>query len=184
MLTVLQQAYESGRVDVNEMRERQDKTLRAVFIDELSPLVVDLPEGHAIVSQGIQPIAPAPNTQVDTGPPDAGFSLSVMSGRSVKVPRGTRELRNFAWWGGNDFDLTDAMGPGRIVTLKLTAVMGGSDILVPPGVRVVDRSLAIMAGNEIQVSAQGDGSNGTLVIEGFLMWAGNDVKLADGWRQG
>jgi len=46
-------------------------------------------------------------------------------------------------------------------------------------VRVLDQSMAIMAGSDVDTNAQGDGSNGTLVIEGFLFWAGHSVKLAD-----
>ena len=34
-----------------------------------------------------------------------------------------------------------------------------------------------MAGNDIHKGAQGDGSNGTLIIKGFLFWAGSDIKL-------
>lgn len=52
-------------------------------------------------------------------------------------------------------------------------------MFVPEGVRVIDQSVAIMAGNDIKRRAQGDGSNGTLVLKGFLWWGGNDVKLAE-----
>ena len=40
------------------------------------------------------------------------------------------------------------------------------------------RAVAIMAGNDISPEAQGDGSNGTLILKGFLWWAGHDVKRA------
>lgn len=101
-----------------------------------------------------------------------------MSGRDVQLEPGEQRWSNFAWWGGNDIDLTRALGPGRTVELVLTAIMAGSTIVVPPGVRVVDRSIAIMAGNDITKPARGDGSNGTLVLKGFLFWAGNTVALA------
>lgn len=179
ILTVVQQAYEAGRLDLGEMKERQDLALKAVYLDQLSGLVDDLPEGQTLVPvTGVPVVQPAQGVLPETGPGDAGFSLTVMSGRDVRVEPGTRRLHNFAWWGGNTYDLSDAMGPGRIVTLTLDAVMAGSDILVPEGVRVVDQSLAIMAGNDIAADAMGDGSNGTLVLKGFLWWAGNDVKLA------
>lgn len=184
ILTVVQQAYEAGRLDLAEMKERQDLALRAVYVDELSGLVHDLPEGHALAPVAHPaPMAAHPGALPETAHADAGFSVSVMSGRNIRLESGIRALHNFAWWGGNTYDLSDAMGPGRIVTLTLDAVMAGSDIFVPAGVRVVDQSLAIMAGNEIAADAMGDGSNGTLVIKGFLWWAGNDVKLA-GERDG
>lgn len=177
VLAVLQEGYESGRLDLVEMRERQEQVLEVRFLDELPGLVSDLPEGRGLDRQPAAPMAQSHPYPVDQ-PVETGLSVSIMSGRSFVAEPGTRGLRNFALWGGNKYDLRRALGPGRSITLTLHAVMAGSDITVPPGVRVIDRSVAIMAGNEIPAEAQGDGSNGTLILEGFLMWAGNEVKVA------
>ena len=197
VLGVIQRAHQDGRLTRDELAERQDRATRAVYLDELPELLSDLPEHEGwevlpsrndttklpAVSRS-QELAPTSSYQAlpATAPADAGFTASVMSGRDVSLDPGTEQLSNFAWWGGNNFDLTRAMGPGRTVTLTLSAVMAGSDIRVPPGVRVLDQSIAIMAGNEIQEDAQGDGSNGTLIIKGFLWWAGNTIELAKGSR--
>lgn len=180
VLTVIQRAYEAGRLELDEMRERQEKALRSRYVDELPALVADLPEGTDLATRG--PGLPAPGrAPVDalpaTGPADGGYTVAIMSGRDILVEPGTRDIGCFAWWGGHNYDLTQAMGPGRIVTLTINAIMGGCTVYVPPGVRVVDRSTAIMAGNDIESGAQGDGSNGTVVLEGFLFWAGSEVKL-------
>ena len=106
-----------------------------------------------------------------------------MSGRDVSIEPGTRHYLNFAWWGGDNIDLTGAMGPGVVITLELHAIMAGHHIYVPEGVRVVDDSMAIMAGNDVDREAKGDGSNGTLVLKGFLWWAGHDVKLGASRRR-
>ena len=42
---------------------------------------------------------------------------------------------------------------------------------------VVDQSVNIMAGVSITEEADGDGSNGTLVIKGFNFWGGTSVML-------
>ena len=63
--------------------------------------------------------------------------------------------------------MRDALGPGVTLTLYLHAIMAGSNIDVPPDVRVVDEPVAIMAGNDIQPEAPGDGSNGTLIPQGL-----------------
>lgn len=52
--------------------------------------------------------------------------------------------------------------------------------MCPPGVRVLDESIAIMAGNEIKKKARGDGSNGTLILRGLIFWAGSTVRLSKG----
>lgn len=191
-LTAIQKAYEAGRLDLDEMRDRQEKALKSKYTDELPALVADLPERAMLEfdpyaapgygGAGYPDVATHLTGLPETAPAEAGATVSIMSGRDIVVESGTRHLTNFAWWGGNNYDLSDAMGPGRIVTLTLHAIMGGNNIYVPDGVRVIDRSVAIMAGNDIKRRAQGDGSNGTLVIEGFLWWAGNDVDLADDQR--
>lgn len=180
VLTIVQRAYEAGRLDLDEMRDRQEKALKAKFTDELPALVGDLPEGMELsISEAAVPGMPSSAPLSEAGVHDAGVTVSIMSGRDIVLEAGTRTFANLAFWGGNEIDVTQALGPGRIVTLTLNAIMGGNNVYVPPGVRVVDQSVAIMAGNGIDRYAQGDGSNGTLVLKGFLWWGGNDVKLAD-----
>lgn len=178
-LTILQSAYEAGRLDLEEMHVRQEQALRVVYIDELSPLVGDLPESDPQLPARVAPPQTVPYVPYPLGEvPEEATTLTIMSGKRVVVPPGTRKVSNFAWWGGNVYDLTSVMGPGRIVTLHLSAVMAGHEIRVPLGVRVLDQSTAIMAGSDVADNAQGDGSNGTLVIKGFLFWAGHSVQLA------
>lgn len=195
VIDVIGRAHEAGRLSAAERDERTEAASRAVHLDELPALVEDLPEHESWpllpsssavdnlpvmpASAGVtEPAGQQPSMLPATGPADGGFTVSVMSGRDVAVAPGTEEIGNFAFWGGNNYDLTRAMGPGRTVVLNLNAVMAGSDITVPRGVRVVDESLAVMAANTIKPKAQGDGSNGTLVLKGLLFWAGNTVSLA------
>jgi hypothetical protein len=177
-LVALQRAYEAGRLDLDEMHERQERALTSRFADELPALLADLPEGQELAQQAPSALTPTHKALPAVAPADAGFSMTVMSGRDVVVESGTETLSDFSWWGGNNYDVTRAMGPGRVLTLTLHAVMAGSDIFVPAGVRVVDQTMAVMAGNDISPEAQGDGSNGTLILKGFLWWAGHDVKRA------
>lgn len=176
ILDLLQQAHGDGRLTVSEFGERQDEALRAKFLDELQPLVADLPGSELAVPPQSQPAVVRPPQVPATVEPTWRFPI--MSGRDVSPLPGTTIQRSFAWWGGDNIDLTDAMGPGVVFTLELHAVMAGNDVLVPLGVRVVDESIAIMAGNSVDPAAQGDGSNGTLILKGFLFWAGNDVKIS------
>ncbi len=170
-LRVLQQAHAAGRLSVEELGSRQDAVLAAQYVDDLLPVVADLPEG-ALLQAGPAVAMPSPATT------DVGMSVTFMTGRDVDLAPGTSLYRNFAWWGGDDIILDRALGPGVLLTLELSAVMAGHDIYVPEGVRVIDESFAIMAGNDIDRDARGDGSNGTLILKGFLFWAGHDVKLS------
>lgn len=181
VLEVLQRAHGEGRLSIEELGERQDRALEARYTDQFDDLVEDLPEGRELVAGATSGVVPRRSALPVAGPPER-TSFSIMSGRDVVIEPGTRHYRNFAWWGGDNVDLTHAMGPGAVVTLELHAIMAGHDIYVPEGVRVVDDSLAIMAGNNVDRQAQGDGSNGTVILKGFLWWAGHNVKLGSSRR--
>ncbi|MEZ5084842.1 MAG: DUF1707 domain-containing protein [Tessaracoccus sp.] len=184
VLQVLQRAFEAGRLSLEEMGERQDRALKMVYVDEMVALVADLPEGGGLAPVPRSPYSPpAPlssSAPVPVGPPDGGMSIAIMSGRERVFDPGTTEAAGFAFWGGDTVDLTRAMGPGVTFTLTLNAIMGGYEVYVPPGVRVLDESIAIMAGNEIKKKARGDGSNGTLILRGLIFWAGSTVRLSKG----
>ncbi len=107
-------------------------------------------------------------------------SVTFMSRKTIVVERGTRHYQNFAFGGGGTIDLTSAMGPGVVMTLEVHAIWAGYDIHVPEGVRVVDESLQIgvmgLAGSDVEPEASGDGSNGTVILKGFLWTARLKVK--------
>lgn len=186
VVDALSAAHDCGRLDAHEFENRRTAARRATYVDELPPLVGDLPEGQALhtdleVRSGkeIQPYIP-PGTPVATSPGmgEPQMGLALMSGRDVIVPPGTPEVRTFCLMGGDDIDLTDVMGPGVEITLDLYSMWGGHDIWVPEGVRVIDKTINIMAGNDVKEAARGDGSNGTVVLKGFSLMAGHDVRLS------
>lgn len=197
VLAVITEAVSNGRLDPEETAERQDEAISAKYLDELLPLILDLPEGHELYRDlqrqtgggttagaslvqrsGPSPLAP----RADPGSAAPVNSVAIMSGREVDVPAGTAEVTTYALMGGDNIDLCEVMGPGVTVSVTSYSMWGGHDIYVPPGVRVRDDTVSIMAGNEIRQSAKGDGSNGTLVLKGVSLMAGHDVHLAKGYR--
>ncbi len=173
-LRALQEAHAAGRLDHVELGDRQDEVLAARHQDELDAVLADLPEGRALARQSAGHVPNHVPTPTDVPPTSA---IAVLSGKTIMLEPGSPGLRAFAFWGGHDVYLRDCMGPGTVVVLNVSAIMGGHDIYVPPGVRVIDQTVAIMAGNDIDLAAQGDGSNGTLILKGFLFWAGSDVHI-------
>lgn len=198
VLDVLARAHAAGRLDPDEVDERQRDTLRARFVDELPALVDDLPEGRELASRfesqtsGSRRPGPSPGALVPaaggeivpvtpgSGPPET--TVAVMSGREHVVEPGTGLVRSYALMGGDEIYLGDVMGPGVEVTLECYAMWAGNDIYVPAGVKVLDRTMNLMAGNSIAKNARGDGSNGTVILTGFSLMAGHDVKLDPNWR--
>lgn len=193
VVEVLTTAHAEGRLDDAELEQRREDARAVTYVDELLPLVVDLPEGQALhtdleVRSGkeialYEPAALASTSGNVPAVPGHGSdetAVAIMSGRDIDVVPGTSTVRNFCLMGGNDIDLTRVMGPGVEVTLECYSMWGGNDIVVPPGVRIIDKMISVMAGNDINKSARGDGSNGTLILTGFQLMAGNAIKLARG----
>ncbi len=196
VLGVITDAVSNGRLDPDETAERQDEAISAKYLDELMPLIHDLPEGHDLyrslqrqtggttagtsLARSDGPTSLAPMAEPGTAEPMN--SVAIMSGRELDVPAGTAEVTTYSLMGGDNIDLCDVMGPGVAVSLTSYSMMAGHDIYVPPGVRIRDDTINIMAGNEIRGSAKGDGSNGTLILKGVSFMAGHDVHLAKGYR--
>ena len=199
VLGVITDAVSNGRLDPEETAERQDEAISAKYLGrELLPLIVVLPEGHELyrtlqrqtgggtttgtsLARSAGPASLAPMAEPGSAKPMN--SVAIMSGRELDVPAGTAEVTTYSLMGGDNIDLCDVMGPGVTVSLTSYSMMAGHDIYVPPGVRVRDDTINIMAGNEIRGSAKGDGSDdGTLVLKGVSFMAGHDVHLAKGYR--
>lgn len=178
VLEVLHAAFAAGRLTPTDLADRQEAALSARFIDELPELVEDVPEG-ASLARGWGGVAPAPAASWSSAPAqafDGTWTSTILSGRRIDLAPGS-SLRNFAFMGGDDVYLRDALGPGVVLTVDLPCIMGGHNLHVPAGVRVVEETQGIMGGNTVRRNAQGDGSNGTLVIRGMLVMGGHTVKL-------
>ena len=178
-LTALQEAHAAGRLDLSELDERQTKVLRSRYVEDLLTVVADLPEGDGLFSGAglatvTQPAAPAQRLQGDSM-----TRLAFMGGHTTTPEKGVTSLNNFCWWGGAEIDLTECMGPGVVFTLTSFNVMGGTQVFVPEGVKVVDNTIPLMGGCGVERDARGDGSNGTLVIRGLAFWGGQGVSLSE-----
>ena len=185
VLTVLHDAYVAGRLDLDDLTVRQEQALAARYIDQLPELVADIPEGRELDDRwgitrrrGRSRLTPSASGGhgLHPGQVGAGWTATILTGRRIDLERGV-SVRNFALMGGDDIYLWDALGPGVVLTLELPAVMGGHTLHIPRGVRVVEETHGMAGGNSIRRSAQGDGSNGTLVLRGTLVLGGHTVKL-------
>ena len=187
-----------GRDLVARLEQRTDPVDEAGA--EASPTFPLLPQAgeptnpYSTPGQALEPTPPAgPGQGLERRQPhqveraDTGVSRtsgSVMSGKTINLEAGETAVRTFLLMGGDDIYLRDALGPGREVVVEIYAMWAGSDIFVPPGVRVVEETTNVMGGNDIERRAMGDGSNGTLILKGLNLMAGNDVKLDPGVPSG
>ncbi|MFF0157417.1 DUF1707 domain-containing protein [Streptomyces sp. NPDC005263] len=181
---VLRDALAEGRLDMEEFEERLDATYRARTYGELAPITRDLPSAA--------PAGPAPQVSMTKGPAASGswagritgregsstWAVAVMSGFQRKgrwtVPR---RFTAFAFWGGGEIDLREADFAAGEVEINCVAIMGGMQVIVPPGVEVVVRGIGVMGGfDHREEGVPGDPGAPRVIVTGFAFWGGVGVE--------
>ncbi|MFM9366938.1 DUF1707 domain-containing protein [Streptomyces sp. Da 82-17] len=174
----LREAVAEGRLDMEEFQERLDATYKARTYGELEPVTRDLP---AVAGPGAAPGHPGATgawAERIGGAPTSSGGVAVMSGFSRKgvwtVPR---RFNCFAFWGGGEVDLREARFEAPEVVVNAVAIMGGVDVIVPPGVDVVVRGWGIMGGFEERLGDDlPEPGAPRVIVTGFAFWGGVGVK--------
>jgi hypothetical protein len=128
---VLGGALATGRLTSAEHAERLDAAYAAKTLGDLAPLTRDLP------AEGTD----AAVTVADRAEVAARFSKVIRSGRWVAG----RRTRLTARFGALIVNLTDAVLPGREITLEVNAFCGKLIVVVPAAAHVVDEGGALFA---------------------------------------
>lgn len=179
---VIQQLSEHFAYDnlsLEALEERLDRAHRAATPDELRSLVSDLP----VLAPDAAP-APGPRTYVspDMGAhvPERQIIVGIMGGAEKKgVWTPAKQIYVVALMGGAELDFRDArFGPG-VTEVIVFAVMGGAEIIVPPGVHVDLNGFALMGGFGQSGSAPlpTDPNAPILRIGGFALMGGVEVNI-------
>ncbi|ANS65518.1 hypothetical protein SLINC_3294 [Streptomyces lincolnensis] len=186
---VLRDAMAEGRLDMEEFAERLDATYKARTYGELAPITRDLPD-HAApkVSMTKAPVESGSWAgRIVGGEGSSSGAVAVMSGFQRKgrwtVPR---KFTCFAFWGGGEIDLREANFAAGEVEINCIAIMGGMQVIVPPGVEVVVRGIGVMGGfDHSEEGEPGDPGAPRVVVTGFAFWGGVGVerKLTRAERQ-
>ena len=139
-----------GRLTSTEYAERLDATYAARTMGELAPLTRDLPD----VEAGDGGTAAAARAGVA-----ARFSKVIRSGRWVAG----RRTRLTARFGALIVDLSDAVLPGREITLEINAFCGKLIVTVPEGAHVIDEGGALFAKRAIYGRKDGGDADGPVI---------------------
>ena len=109
-----------------------------------------------------------------------GFQLAILGGSERKgswVP--PKKMNALAIMGGTGLDFREArLGPG-VTDVKILTVMGGAEVIVPPGVTVDASGLGIMGGFDgmSQIADNPDPSAPIIRIRGLAVMRGIEVKM-------
>jgi hypothetical protein len=180
---VLRDALAEGRLDMEEFEERLEATYKARTYGELTPITRDLP---------VAGVTPPPHVSLLKEPVQSGswagrivggegsssWAVAVMSGFERKgrwtVPK---QFNCFAFMGGGELDLREANFADHEVEINCIAIMGGVNVIVPPGVEVVVRGIGIMGGfDHSEEGVPAEPGAPRVIINGFAFWGGVGVE--------
>jgi len=158
----LTEDFAGDLLEVEEFEERVDLAHRATSLEALDKVVADL----APLEASVPPIPREralelhPQRQpavVDKNRADKRWAVAVMGGVQRKGGwRVPHRLNVVCLMGGAELDFRDvALAPG-VTEIKVYCFLGGSEIIVPPGLAVECDGIAIMGGFEQMDRAPAD----------------------------
>ncbi|WP_234544149.1 DUF1707 SHOCT-like domain-containing protein [Streptomyces shenzhenensis] len=178
---ILRDALAEGRLDMGEFEERLEATYKARTYGELAPITRDLPAGGAPPAVSFSK-APAESgswgSRIVGGEGSSTWAMAVMSGFQRKgrwtVPK---RFTGFTFMGGGEIDLREANFADGEVELNCIAIMGGISVVVPPGVEVVMRGIAVMGGfDHYEEETLPDPAAPRVIVTGLAFWGGVEVE--------
>jgi hypothetical protein len=166
----LRDAAGEGRLTVDELDERLERAYAARTGSDLAPLTADLPEPTHDT---------APELRRGASGKTRRWIVAIMGGGNLRGRwLAGRKLNAIAIMGGGDIDLRNAVLTEGELTITIYALMGGVNVIVPPGVEVSTSGFALMGGNDTHVPPQ-DLSPGArhVHVRAISIMGGSDVKM-------
>jgi hypothetical protein len=169
-------------MSVEEFEKRVDAAHKATSVDQLSALLRDLPGAPVpAVRSADGPPAPRPEQLVTAAAHvrDREYMVAVLGGSNRKgVWSPARRNYAVAVMGGCELDFREArLGPG-ITELRVFAVWGGIEIIVPPGLNVESQGIGLLGGFDyVTDTTLGDPNAPTLRISGLACMGGVEISV-------
>ena len=179
VINQLIQHYAAENLTDAGLEERLMQVYAATTVPELHALVADLPVAGPEAAPGA---APSPSTAVARADytPERQVVAAVMGGAERKgVWTPPKQLFVVAAMGGAELDFRQArFGPG-VTEVMCFVLMGGVEIVVPPGVHVDLNGLALMGGfGQVgHAPPPDDPAAPILKIGGVALMGGVDVSI-------
>ena len=168
--------FANDRLTIDTLDARMALVYEATSLVELERALAGLDLGvRPDTDPGLPALIAAPETV-----PQRSVAMAVLGGFDTKgswvVPR---QLQVVAVLGGGALDMREARFSAGITEINVAAVLGGVEIIVPPGVRVEVLGSAVMGGfalsgvDESAFSPQAP----VLRVRGIAVMGGVDVKV-------
>ncbi len=150
-IEALMEHFANDDIVVEEFERRVEAAHKATDADELRALLTDLPGADlpAALSDGGELPSHRSRPRVTAGAheKEQEYIIAVMGG-SGRSGRWTPARVNWVVgvMGGSELDLREAHLPSGVTEIRAFLLMGGLEIIVPPGVRVESNGFAFMGG--------------------------------------
>ncbi|MEJ2679690.1 MAG: DUF1707 domain-containing protein [Gemmatimonadota bacterium] len=176
--------FAEDRLSMAELERRLDRATAARTRRELAGLLDDLQAAPDAPKPAVEPNhrpRRRPITAVDREAAADSVVVAIMGGsRKLGQWRPPLHMHAVAFWGGVVLDLRDAILPDGRFEVTAVAIMGGVEIIVPPGLPVETNGLALMGGfDQAADTVHADDRPGgpRLVVSGFALMGGVTVRL-------
>jgi hypothetical protein len=176
---VLCKHFAEDHLTVEEFETRLDHAYAADSLERLGEILAGLPSLDSPADDAALPVHTVervPAEQVSS----RGFQVAIMGGsdrRGAWTP--PRHLYTVALMGGAGLDFREARLPPGVTEVTVVALMGGVDIIVPPGLGVRTQGACFLGGFDAldQVSADPSPDAPFLKINGLACMGGVEVKV-------
>lgn len=176
-IAALCEHFSKDHLTIDEFERRLDLAHVVQTVPDLDNLLRDLPV--LATPPAAVAVPAAVSTKVATHAREHQHFIAVMGGVDK---RGAWQPAAKTWcyslMGGCSLDFREALLPPGETELTIIAVMGGAEIIVPPGMRVDCDAIAIMGGVDHPAeSAPPDPNAPVLKINGFMLMGGVEINV-------
>lgn len=184
-IDALMEHFANDVMDVDEFERRIDVAHAATSTDELKELLRDLPGGDlSLVVRDGPATDPAHRPQytvsASANRKDSDYIVALMGG-SNRRGRWTPARKNYAVaiMGGTELDFREAVFAPGVTEVQVYSMWGGVDIIVPPGINVESRGIALLGGFDhlgdrpVPVNEHAP----TIRVTGLALMAGVDISV-------
>ncbi|MBN2051329.1 MAG: DUF1707 domain-containing protein [Spirochaetales bacterium] len=166
--------YAHNNLEEEEFERRLEEATGAESKSALLALVADLPtlkDDPSATQEGAAYQLNLGSVKHDD------IMVGILSGTERKGPWLPAKYTNLiAFMGGIDLDFTEAKLAPEVMEINLFCLMGGVDIIVPPGINVDVSCVSIMGGTDNHTSEERCPGAPTLRIRGIVLMGGVDIK--------
>jgi hypothetical protein len=177
-IAALCEHFSKDNLTLEEFEHRLDAANTVQTMPELNALLQDLPALAAPASVSAANASGAV-PKVGAHARDHQHFVCVMGGvdkRGQWAP--AQKTYCYAFMGGASLDYREALLPPGETELTIIAIMGGAEIVVPPGLRVDCDGIAIMGGfDHVDEGGSSNPDAPVLKINGFALMGGVEISV-------